>query len=142
MDTPDSAIAAVRLLLDVDARGGGAANGAVDVRRLYEKLARHLSPAVGDAGLDAIFDRSIKLTVRAFPALRELETSGPAEAVRNRFLGHLDAEDPAVGAEITEFLMETFVGVLATLIGEGLAWQLLRNAWPDLPSEPPAEKAK
>jgi hypothetical protein len=134
--------AAVRRLLEVESRSavGTSAERAALAKRLYEKLARHVSRAVGEAGLDALFTRSIKLTKPAFSCLRNLETTGPAQRVLSQFFEHLEKQEPAMIPTIIEALMLNFVSMLATFIGQGLTWQLLRNAWPELPREAPSEK--
>ena len=45
-----------------------------------------------------------------------------------------------LGVFMMAALMATLVTTLCTFIGEGLTWQLLRNAWPNLPNQPPSEK--
>ena len=131
---------AMRRLLEVEAGGEirTTAQGVATATRVHEKLMRHLSPAVGEAGLDALFSRSIKMTKPAFPSLQELETTGPAQRVLSQFFEHLEKQEAAVLAEITESLMVTLVRMLSAFIGERLTWQLLRNAWQDLPSKPPS----
>lgn len=133
----------IRRLIDVEAGGEirTPTQGAAIVTRLHEKLALHLAPVVGEAGLDALFSRCIKITKRTFPSLRELETTGSAQSVLSQFFQHLEKQEPATVGAITGSLMVNLVGMLSAFIGEGLTWQLLRNAWPDLPSDPPSEKA-
>jgi hypothetical protein len=133
---------AVRRLLEVEAGGEGHAAGqeVATATRFHDKLARHLSPVVGEAGFDALFSRSIKMTKSTFPSLCELETTGSPQSVLSRFFEHLEKEDPASVQAFTESLVMTLLGMLSAFIGEGLTWQLLRNAWPTLPNEPPSEK--
>jgi hypothetical protein len=51
----------------------------------------------------------------------------------------LKDEDADANAAILTALIVSFVKLLSTFIGEGLAWRLLRNAWPEvLPDEPPS----
>jgi len=123
--------------------GGETSTSALSVataKRLHEKLARYVAPVVGEAGFEALFVRSVKITKSTFVCLQELRTTGPAQEALHQFFEHLEKQDPAAVASITEALMATLVTMLCTFIGEGLTWQLLRNAWPDLPSQPPFEK--
>ncbi len=99
-----------------------------------------VAPVVGDAGFDALFARSLKKAKATLPALRDLNTTGPAPALLRQFFVHLETqevqaiEDTVIGATVG------FIKLLSTFIGEGLTWKLLLNAWPDvLPSEPPRE---
>ncbi len=108
--------------------------------RLHEKLARHVAPVVGEAGFEALFSRSVKVTKSTFVCLRELRTKGSAQEVLRQFFEHLEKQEPAVVVAITEAVMASLVTTLCTFIGEGLTWQLLRSAWPDLPNQPPSEK--
>jgi hypothetical protein len=133
---------AIQRLLELEAGGetSTSAQSVATATRLYEKLARHVAPVVGEAGFEALFLRSIKITKSTFVCLQELRTTGAAQEVLRQFFEHLENQESAVVASITETLMATLVSTLCTFIGEGLTWQLLRNAWPDLPNHPTFEK--
>jgi hypothetical protein len=133
---------AIQRLLELEAGGETptSAQSVATATRLYEKLARHVAPVVGEAGFEALFSRSVKITKSTFVYLRELRTTGSAHEVLRQFFEHLEKQEPALVAAVTEALMATLVTTLCTFIGEGLTWQLLRNAWPDLPNQPSSEK--
>jgi hypothetical protein len=132
----------IQRLRELEAGGetSTSAQSVATAERLHEKLARHLAPVVGEEGFEALFVRSVKITKSTFVCLQELRTTGPAQEVLRQFFEHLEKQEPAAVASITETLMATLVTTLCTFIGEGLTWQLLRNAWPDLPNQPIFEK--
>ena len=133
---------AIQRLRELEAGGetSTSAQSVATAERLHEKLARHVAPVVGEAGFEALFLRSVKITKSTFVCLQELRTTGPAQEVVRHFFEDLEKQEPAVVTSITETLMATLVTTLCIFIGEGLTWQLLRNAWPGLPSQPPFEK--
>lgn len=108
-------------------------------KQLHEKLVLHLAPVVGDAGMDALFARSVRKTKPDFPSLSELETGGPPQKVLAQLYEHLQKQKVAELEKIIVALMVAFIRLLSTFIGEGLTWKLVRQAWPEcLPNEFPS----
>ena len=132
---------AVERLLAFEAGGELRAveDGTAVAARVYGKLYQHLSPIIGESGFQALLARTVKLSKPAFPALREVDTMGPADAVLTQLCAALKKQAPSAIAGIVTALLVTFGGLLSTFIGEGLTWKLLHNAWPEaLPNEPPS----
>ena len=111
---------------DTDASAVAAA-----ARRLCEHLARHLSSLVGDAGVAAIYSRSLHLVQRQFPGVTPGPTSNQAEGPFTHAHQFLEHQESAVATEAAVSLLTTVSGLLASFIGESLTTRLLREAWPD-----------
>ena len=104
--------------------------------RLLDRLSKHLAQIIGRAGIEALWFRAMKLRKPGFPFLDERalswENTGPGERLR----GCLQEQEPEVIREAAVMLFATIAGLLATVVGEALAWKLLQSAWPDtLPGE-------
>lgn len=127
-----------RLLAHEGASTGSSEARAVAVGRVHDKLTAHLSPLLGSAGVQALFERSAKLTRRELAPGTEvtvLETSTALSA----FLRELE---PAVATSTAEALFGTFLALMATFIGERLTHQALRSAWPTIEEAAPTENKK
>jgi hypothetical protein len=133
---------AIQRLRELEAGGETptSAQSVATATRLHEKLAQHVAPVVGEAGFEALFFHSVKITKSTFVCLRELRTTGSTQEALRQFFERLEKQEPAVVAAITEAVMATLITTLCTFIGEDLTWQLLRGAWPDLPKQPLSEK--
>src|SRR5207248_11483161 len=107
--------------------------GAAD--SVYDKLYTHLAPLVGNAGVQALFVRSAKLAQGEFACLAEPAILESSTKLREC----LQAQDPAVATESAAALFGTFFGLLTTFIGERLAIQALRTAWPTIEAMEPEE---
>jgi hypothetical protein len=125
---------AARHLFALEAREADSAEErAAAGRRVYEKLFERLSPFIGVVGARALFARSARLTAGDFPCLRDVDFDAqPTESVALLLVGCLRGEAPAAIAEATVAVYATMLALLATLIGERLTFQVLRNAWPNL----------
>lgn len=99
--------------------------------RLLDKLSKHLAQVIGRAGTEALWSRALKLRKPRFPFLDECtlswEDGRPGEPLRAR----LQEQEPDVIQEASVMLFATIAGLLATVVGEALAWKLLQSAWPD-----------
>ena len=141
--TPRLRRAAARLL-EHEAAGDQATaeDVAAAFGRLFEKLSHRLAQIIGPDGVEAILQRAITMRRTEFPFLDQARVSGwtsagSAEDLRAR----LQELEPAVIREASIILVATFAGILAIIIGDGLAWRLLREVWPDtlLPEIEPLE---
>ncbi|MGQ0503868.1 MAG: hypothetical protein ACT4TC_00960 [Myxococcaceae bacterium] len=143
---PPALVAAARSALFAKAEGAPptSAQIAAATAQLHQELTLSLSPIVGDAGFDALFARSLKKTKPAFAFLSEVQTSGPSLKVLSPLLETLKQQpEAAVAEEVVVTLLANFISLLSKFIGGGLAWRLLRNAWPDaLPDESPWEDSE
>lgn len=102
--------------------------------RLFENTFAVLSPVIGGTGVEAIFERSVRLTRRDFPCL---------DLVRSREEGRLvdprqclrpcqRDDDPVHYEQVATALYAQFFALMAALIGEALAARLILTAWPGL----------
>ncbi|HXE31445.1 MAG TPA: hypothetical protein VN515_06555 [Terriglobales bacterium] len=116
------------------------ADYAAAARRAFQDLDGVVSTLMGHAGLNALTDRALYLARResrgmvAEPIATHTDDGliGVAEGVAA--LPAAQARDGAVA------ILAAFAGLLATFVGDGLALQLLRQAWPNVPSLPGAEE--
>ena len=125
---------AVTRLLGHETGGDGASSEelAAASGRLLDRLSQRLSVVIGGAGVEALFLRAVKLRKTDFPFLDERMLSrgqdeSPGDSLRTRLQG----QEADVIREMSVTLFATFAGVLATVIGERLAWSLLQDIWPD-----------
>jgi hypothetical protein len=100
--------------------------------RLLDRLSERLAVVIGRVGVQAILLRAMKLRNIEFPFLDEWifsrEQDGRAGDSLRACLQE-QASDTVREASVT--LFATFAGLLATVIGEKLAWSLLRDVWPE-----------
>jgi len=100
---------------------------------LLDRLSHRVAQVIGPAGVEAIFRRAVKLSTAEFAFLddrivpRERGVS-LVEALR----ACLREQKPEVIREVSVILFATFAGLLATVIGDRLAWILLQQIWPDV----------
>jgi len=120
-----------RILAREAGTGADAAAIAAAARRLSERLAQQLVPLIGDAGVAAIYTRSLHLIQRQFPGLAPVRATDEHDglfACAQHFLEHQDSD---VATEAAVAVLTTVGELLTSFIGEGLATRLLREAWPD-----------
>lgn len=93
--------------------------------REWEGINHRLSAVIGAGGMGALYHRALFLAATThallLPALGEPGQELDLSALAAALAGHPDAEVSAAG----DALMQTFVQVLASLIGTALAEQLL-----------------
>ena len=123
---------ALARLLEHEADAATSHELAAAAGRLLERLARRLGLVIGQAGVQALFIRAVKLRTREFPFL------GDCALGRNGSLGEpmracLEGQEPEAITAVWPTLFTTFANLLAALIGERLAWSLLRDVWPGSP---------
>lgn len=141
--TPRLRRAATRLL-EHEASGGHATSEdlAAASGRLLDRLSQRLAQVIGPAGVQAILLRAVKLRRPEFPFLDERIVPGQnSESLGEALRGCLQELEPEVTRDATVILVATFTGLLVTVIGDRLAWSLLRDLWPDslLPEVEPQE---
>ena len=103
-------------------------------RRLCERFSRQFSPLIGDAGVAAIFARSLHLSRRNVPQLEPLrapDKPGKRDAPFVFLEAFLQQQEPASATEAAVAVLAMAGELLASFIGEGLTTRLLREAWPD-----------
>jgi hypothetical protein len=130
---PPDVEAAKRLLAHAEA-GRGGEDMAVAAGRVHERLTRRLSPLIGDAGMRALFARTVKLVRPEFPCFEGLvvgtEASASPAAVNDQLVACLTGLEQGVAAEACAALYGTLLALLTALIGERLVAQILRSAFP------------
>jgi hypothetical protein len=102
---------------------------ALAARRLCERFAQQLTPIIGNAGVSAIYLRTLHLAQRQFPSLALIppQGDGPFARVQESLRGL----EPGVASDAAIVVLTTASNLLESFIGEGLTTRLLRGAWPD-----------
>ena len=104
---------------------------AADAAEAWMKLAQHLSPLVGDAGVLALLDRSLTLTRKSFQWLPTAEAV-PRDPPWTQLRDALEQQELNVAIEASVALMSTFIRLLGRFLGEALALRLLHEVWPEI----------
>lgn len=106
-----------------------AAEVAAGAERACAKLHRHLARVIGEAGMRALFSRSLALSTGAYPWLPAPD--GVAVDLPWRQLcTQLEAQAPEVGRDASVHVIATLVRLVARFIGDGLTLRLLGEVWP------------
>jgi hypothetical protein len=98
--------------------------------RLYERFANQLAPLVGDAGVAAIYARSLHLVQQRVPGLTPIPAAEQEDELKRTYL-FLSHQQPAEAAEAAVAVITTVSELMASFIGDSLTRSLLREAWPD-----------
>jgi hypothetical protein len=98
--------------------------------RVGEKLRHHLATLMGNDGFHALLSRALALANAEVPWLRAVQVKAGSFEGLDELEGQVDQEEIAVGCVV---LLAQLLGLLGTLIGEGLTLRLVREAWPKLP---------
>ena len=123
---------AFRRMLARDAGAGANASAiAAAVRRLCERFAEQLAPLIGDAGVAAVYTRSLDLRQRNIPGLGPVRASAQGDAPFAVLQRSLEQLEPGAATDAAVDLLATVSELLTSFIGEGLPSRLLREAWPD-----------
>ena len=104
---------------------------AAAARRLCEHFAQQFTPLIGDAGVAAIFARSLHLTQQHVQALAPGRAPDQQDAPFALLQRSLEQQEPAAATETAVAVLAMVGGLLASFIGESLTTRLLREAWPD-----------
>jgi len=100
--------------------------------RLLDTLSQRLAQVVGPAGVRSIFLRAVRLRKSEFAFLDERIVPGDnRDGLAEPLRACLQQHEPDVIREVWVALFATFVGLLATVIGDRLTWSLLEQIWPD-----------
>jgi hypothetical protein len=113
---------------------------AAAARRAYADLARVAAPLIGQVGVDALMGRALHLAQRDHPSLFHTPDPREPDAPFAQFVDYLERQDSAVTLDATATVFATFMGLLATFIGEPLTARLLRKAWPNAFSDNSTEE--
>ena len=105
--------------------------------RLLDTLWQRLAEVIGPVGVQAVFLRTVTLVRPDFAFLDErMVLRGRGESLAEPLRACLREQDPEIIQEVSVILFATFAGVLATVVGDRLVWNLLQQTWPD--TLPPA----
>lgn len=103
---------------------------------LWLRLAAGLVLLIGDGGFLPLYRRSVQLSAASFPWLQPVSGEALLASDDTRFAGlkrSFDAQDADQASQASAFLLNTFIDMLARLIGETLTIEILRSAWADTP---------
>ena len=138
---------AERLLLAHSATPGGSAKErATAAGKVYTNLRRALAPVVGEAGVQALFARSLKLTRPEHPCLKEIQL--PAEQVEHglqldvQLFTCLSKREPEAATAIATAVFAVFLRLLTDFIGVGVLRQLATGAFPTDEANGPKETSR
>ena len=101
---------------------------------LWTRLAAELVLLIGDGGFVPLYVRSVQLSAASFPWLQPVSGEALLASNDTRFAGlkrSFDAQDADQASQASAFLLNTFIDMLARLIGETLTIGILRSAWTD-----------
>ena len=100
--------------------------------RLLDRLTQRLTEVIGPDGVQAIFLRAVKLRQPEFAFLdSRIVARERGASLAEPLRACLQEQEPDVIQEVSVILFATFTGLLATVIGDRLAWSLLHQIWPD-----------
>lgn len=103
---------------------------------LWVRLSAELVLLIGDGGFLPLYRRSVQLSAANFPWLQPASVEVPLESGSTRFAGlkrSIDGQDADEASQASAFLLNTFIDMLARLIGETLTIGILRSAWANMP---------
>jgi hypothetical protein len=112
------------------ADAGQVANAAI---AMWDAIDKALSPVIGGRGSAALFERSLHLAREGFPWLGAAYESAAERDEFAAFRAALAQQAPGHAAAAHDSMLQTFLALLADLIGESLTQRLLRDVW-----EPPS----
>lgn len=113
-------------LVDEGVEAGFLADLAVTTWRRVDVV---LSPIFGQQGVSALFRRSLHLARAQYPWLQEMNPGTTAASDFDALRAILTQREPLLVLEAHSWLLKTFCGLLAKLLGEALSQKLLQPVW-------------
>lgn len=108
----------------------------------WQDIDAALTPIIGRKGFVALHKRSLYLTVAAYPWLAGTD-EGAEGAIDLAALKAVVAQQSSAAAALgSSALLQTFYQLLGSLVGPSLTERLLRRAWAEVSSGPPAQDTK
>ena len=98
---------------------------------MWEDFAPHLTPLIGDAGVIAMWGRSLQLAERRFSGAAPAGVSGQDGEPGTLLQQFLEHQDPVVATRAAVMVLDVACEMLASVIGEKLTRLLLHETWPD-----------
>jgi hypothetical protein len=118
-----------RQLLASETKGqAGSEELAGATERVCRNLARYLSRVVGRDGSHALLSRSLKQAQQRCPLLLSVRTN-PGTLELEGLSESLKKDEPATTFEICIAMIESFLALLASFVGEDLARKLVETAF-------------
>ena len=133
-DTTPRLRLAVTRLLGHEAGGDGASSEALAAAsgRVLDLLSQGLAQVIGHFGVNAILLRAVNLCKHEFPFLDErIVPVERGESGGESLRACLQEQEPEVIRKASATLLVTVASLLATVIGDRLAWSLVRDVWPE-----------
>lgn len=107
----------------------------------WETIVEVLTPILGQRGVAALYRRTLNVASASHPCLIEAhESDEPLSFKRLRRV--LAQQSPDAAAAATDASLETFHGLLNSLIGTSLTKRLLGSVWSPIFSGSPAQDTK
>ena len=106
----------------------------------WQEIDAVLSPILGQGGVVALFKRSLYLTGSAHPWLSQLHKGEQTEMDLAELKSAITRQSSADAYSAGGTLLQTFNGLLASMVGPGLTERLLRPVWNHLLSGPSAQE--
>jgi len=91
-------------------------------------LGEQLTPLIGESGFCALFGRALRVSGVAVDGLGAGDGSRPMSELLMSLTGTLNAIGPGQAAAANDALLDTFITLLGSLIGEALTKQLIHVA--------------
>ncbi|MBC7944818.1 MAG: hypothetical protein H7X91_06070 [Burkholderiales bacterium] len=114
----------------------------------WGRVAVVLAPIIGEGGVGSLYARSVHLTRFNFPWLAASQLMPPPSWVQQTDWPYMDLRmslaqrGPAEASKASSALLDTFLELLSTLIGEPLTARLLRSLLDDAGPHGPAQEIK
>jgi hypothetical protein len=91
-------------------------------------LSDQLTPLIGESGFCGLFGRALRLSAGRFERLGNCESSKPVSDLLMSLTRTLNEIGPGQAAAANDALLDTFITLLGSLIGEALTKQLIHVA--------------
>jgi hypothetical protein len=119
-----------QLLVELMASGGvpPPQDGKAHLLQPWWLLSRQLSPLIGESGFCALFGRTVRLTGPGFRWLPVGPSPKSIDALIATLSDGFGAGDPDAAGVANAALLDTFLKLLADVIGEALTIRLVRSA--------------
>jgi hypothetical protein len=124
--------------LEKDAEAGQIAAAVVAI---WLEIDAALHPIIGRQGVAALFNRSLHLTAATFPWLAQDRSAAQPAADPLVLKAALAAQSAVSAAAGGSALLQSFHGLLASLVGPALTEQLLGSIWVHSSGSKPERKA-
>ncbi|MEY4562156.1 MAG: hypothetical protein RLZZ618_1433 [Pseudomonadota bacterium] len=106
---------------------------------IWREIDTALTPILGQRGVAALFGRSLHLAAVSHGWFADARSTLPITMDFDALLAATARQTPAEAMAGGAQLLQTFHGLLATLVGGSLTDRLLRSAWDNSSSSAPAQ---